>query len=55
MKSNPSHKYLGIFLKNIIRVMQKIDFTTSPDSTTTTPENIWADIEQMDHELPTIC
>ena len=55
MNSNPQHKSLGKPLTNIIRVMQKIEFTTSPDSTTTTPENLGGNIEQIYHDLPTIC
>ena len=42
-------------MTNIIIVMQKIRFSTSPESTTITLENIGATIDQMYHELPTIC
>ena len=41
-------------MTKIIRVMKNIEFTTSPESTTTTPLNIGATIEKMAHELPTI-
>ena len=49
IKSNPSHEYLGKPLTNIIRVMQNIELTTSPDSTTITPEKLGETIEQMAH------
>ena len=55
MNYNPPHEYLGKLLTNIIRVMQNIKFTISPDRTTVTPENIGENIEKMAHELPTIC
>ena len=55
MKYNPSHEYLGKILTKIIRVMQNIELTTSPDRTTITPEKIGATIYKMDHKLPTIC
>ena len=55
MKYNPSHEFLGKTLTNIIRVMRNVEFTTSPDSTTITPENIGATIEKMARWFPTIC
>ena len=55
MDYNPSHEFLGKTLTKIIRVMQNIVFTTSPDVTTITQENIGATIDQVDHEFPTIC
>ena len=42
-------------MTSIIRVMQNIEFTTSPDSTTITPENIGETIDQMARESPIIC
>ena len=54
MYSNTSHKYIGKPLKTIIIMMQNIGFTTSPDSTTITQENIGANIDKISHELPTI-
>ena len=53
MKYNPLHKSLGKPLTNIIGVMQNIELTISPDRNTTIPEKLEANIEQMDHELPT--
>ena len=55
MNYNPSQKSPGKTLTKIIRVIQNIEFTKSPDITTTTLENLEGNIEQMDHELPTIC
>ena len=55
MKSNTSYKYLGKPLTKIIRVMQKIGLTTSPERNTIIPEKLGATIEQMSHEFPTIC
>ena len=55
MKYNPSDESLGKPLTNIIRVMQNIEFTISPDITKIIPENIGGKIEQMDHDLPKIC
>ena len=55
MKSNPSHESLDKPLTKIIREMLNIEFTTSPERTTITPENIGAIIEKMYHKLPTIC
>ena len=55
MKYNPSQKSPGKTLTNIIKVMRNMEFTTSPDSTATTPENLGTNIEKLDHELPTIC
>ena len=52
--SNPSHNSLGEPLIKIIRLIQNIGFTTSPDRTKITPENIWATIDQMGHDIPTI-
>ena len=49
-----SHEFPGKLLTNIIRVIRNIEFVTSPDSTTITPENLGATIEKMDHEFPTI-
>ena len=54
MKSNPSHESFGNISTNIIRVMQNIGLTTSPDRTTSTPENIEATIDQMAHDIPII-
>ena len=36
-------------------MMQNIEFTTSLDRTTTTPEKLGENIEQIYHELPNIC
>ena len=49
MYSNPLHKSIGKPLTKIIRVMQNIVFTASPDSTVMTPEKIGATIDQMAH------
>ena len=54
MDYNPTQKYLGTPLKNIIRVIQNIGFTTSLDRTTISPENLGATIDKASHELPTI-
>ena len=51
---NPEHGSLGKTLTNIIRVMQNIGFTTSPEITTSAPENIGATIGKMAHGFPTI-
>ena len=51
MKYNPSQEYLGKPLTNIIRVMRNNEFTTSPDRTTITPDNIGETIEKMDTTL----
>ena len=40
--------------KNMIRVMQNIEFTTSPDSTTISPEKLGSAIGKIAHEFPTI-
>ena len=53
MNYNPQ-KPLVKPLTKIIRVMKNIEFATSPARTTTTPENISENIEQMDNEVPTI-
>ena len=55
MKYNPSNESLGKTLTKIIRGMQNIEFATSIDIPTITPENIGATIEKMAHEFPTIC
>ena len=61
MHSNPSHKSLGKTLINIIRRMQNIGFTTSPDRTKIAPEtlgellNIWLIISLPSvHESPMV-
>ena len=54
MNYNTSYKSLGKPLTKTIRVMQNTEFTKSSDSTITTPEKLGANIEQMDHDLPTI-
>ena len=55
LKFNLSHEYLGNTLTNIIIVMLKVGFNTSPYRTTSTPENLGATIEKMAHDIPTIC
>ena len=55
MYYNTLHESLGKPLIKNIRVMQNIGFTTSPNSTTSTPENLGETIDQMTHWLPTIC
>ena len=54
MDYNTSHESIGKPLTNIIVVMRKVIFTTSPDITTGTPENLGGSIDKMAHELPTI-
>ena len=53
--SNPSHESLGKYFTKIVRVMRKIGFITSPDSTTVAIEKFGATIYQMSRELPIIC
>ena len=55
MDSNPPQLTLGKTVTKIIKVMQNIGFTTSPDRTTITQENLGASIEQMAHEFQNIC
>ena len=54
MNSDPSHKFLGKTLTKIIRVIRKIGFTKSLDSTTIKPEKLGANIDKMAHDSPTI-
>ena len=54
MKSNTSHECIGNTSTNIIRVVQKIELTTSTDRTTSTPEKLGETIEKMSHDIPTI-
>ena len=49
MNYNTSHKSLGNTSKK-----RNIEFTTSPDSTTITPEKLGTTIEKTAHYLPTI-
>ena len=55
MDSNPPQKFIGKPLIKIIRVIQNIGLSTSPNRNKITPENIGANIEKMAHEFPTIC
>ena len=52
MKSNPPHESLGKTSIKIIRVMQNIGMTTSPERTTSSPEKLRETIDP--HDLPTI-
>ena len=52
--SNPSNIPLYKILTKIIRVIQKIRLTISPNSNTITPEKIVATIEQVDVKFQTI-
>ena len=55
MDSNPSHESLGKPFTKIIIVMRNIGFTTSPEITTITLDNIGETIEKIAHEFPNIC
>ena len=55
MKPDLAQESLGKTFIKIIRMMQNIEFTSSPDKTTNTPEKLGATIEKMAHDLPTIC
>ena len=55
MDSNPSRKSFGKPPTKITRVTRNIELTTSPVRTTITLEHLGESIDQMDHDLPTIC
>ena len=62
MNSNPYHESIGKPLTKIIIFMRNIEFTTSLDITTITPENIGATIDQIImsyqlsvYESPMVC
>ena len=52
---NSSHESLGENPTNIIKVIQNIGCTTSPDRTKITPEKTGVTIEKMAHGFLTIC
>ena len=54
MDYNPYQKSIVKPLTNIIRVMQKIGFTISPDSTTISLEKIGETIDKIAQEFSTI-
>ena len=54
MYDNLSCEYLVKTLINIIRVMQNIGFTTSPESTIITLEKLGGTVEKRAHEFSTI-